>query len=131
MYRSTPRRFVPLIRRCFSSASNRIIYTKTDEAPMLATYALLPIIRRFTGYAGIAVELSDISVAARILAAFGQHPDKLSELGAMAKDGTANIIKLPNISASVPQLLACIDELQTKGFDVPDFPSNPQTNEVG
>jgi len=95
---------------------------------MLATYALLPIIRRFTSPAGIEVELSDISVAARILATFGLHPDKLSELGASAKAGTANIIKLPNVSASIPQLVDAIAELQAKGYDIPNYPANPQTD---
>ncbi len=109
-----------------------IIYTKTDEAPALATYSLLPIVRAFTKHSGIAVETRDISLAGRILAAFadllpaGQKTaDALSELGALTLKREANIIKLPNISASVPQLKAAIAELQGKGYALPDFPENP------
>ncbi|HWA27973.1 MAG TPA: NADP-dependent isocitrate dehydrogenase [Lacunisphaera sp.] len=112
-----------------------IIYTKTDEAPALATYSLLPIIQAFTKHAGISVETRDISVAARILAAFADQlpaaqrvPDALAELGALTLKPEANIIKLPNISASVPQLKAAIAELQKKGYALPAFPENPQTD---
>jgi isocitrate dehydrogenase len=113
-----------------------IIYTLTDEAPSLATYAFLPIVRAFTEPAGIKIEASDISVAARILAEFPDYlteeqrvPDNLAELGRLAKQPDTNIIKLPNISASVPQLLAAIRELQAKGFKLPDYPENPKTDE--
>ncbi|GAB4121010.1 MAG: NADP-dependent isocitrate dehydrogenase [Sideroxydans sp.] len=111
----------------------KIIYTLTDEAPRLATYSLLPIIQAYTQAAGITVETSDISLAARILANFPEHltaaqkvPDALSELGALTLKPEANIIKLPNISASVPQLKAAIKELQAQGYRVPDYPENPQ-----
>ncbi|MFN8101375.1 MAG: NADP-dependent isocitrate dehydrogenase [Mycobacterium sp.] len=111
-----------------------IIYTLTDEAPLLATYAFLPIIRTFAGPAGIDVKTSDISVAARILAEFPDHltdeqkvPDNLAELGRLTQDPDTNIIKLPNISASVPQLTAAIKELQEKGYAIPDYPSDPKT----
>ncbi len=111
-----------------------IIYTKTDEAPALATYSLLPIIQAFTKHSGIAVETRDISVAARILSAFsdllpaGQRvADNLAELGALTLQPEANIIKLPNISASVPQLLEAIAELQSKGYKLPNFPADPKT----
>lgn len=113
-----------------------IIYTLTDEAPLLATYAFLPIIRTFADAAGIDVKTSDISVAARILAEFSDRltdeqkvPDNLAELGELTQDPSANIIKLPNISASVPQLLAAIKELKEKGYDLPDFPGDPKTDE--
>src|SRR5215208_1551755 len=107
----------------------RIVYTLTDEAPALATHSLLPIIEAFAGVAGVEVEPSDISLAGRILAQFPDRldedqrvPDALTELGELAKTAEANIIKTPNISASVPQLKAAIAELQEKGFDVPDYP---------
>ncbi|MCW2661604.1 MAG: isocitrate dehydrogenase, NADP-dependent [Mycobacterium sp.] len=113
-----------------------VIYTLTDEAPLLATYAFLPIVRAFAEPAGIKIEASDISLAARILAEFPDHlteeqrvPDDLAELGALTKRSDTNIIKLPNISASVPQLVAAVKELQGKGFKVPDFPQNPKTDE--
>ncbi len=113
-----------------------IIYTLTDEAPLLATYAFLPIIRTFTEPAGINVESSDISVAARILAEFSDRlpedqrvPDNLRELGELTQDPDTNIIKLPNISASVPQLLAAIKELKGKGYDLPDYPGDPKDDE--
>ena len=116
--------------------SNTIIYTKTDEAPALATYSFLPIVQAFSKTAGIDVETRDISLAARILAQFPdllsvdqQIADHLSELGKMTLLADANIIKLPNISASVPQLKAAIEELQGKGFPIPDFPENPSTGE--
>ena len=113
----------------------KIIYTKTDEAPALATYSFLPIVEAFTAAAGIVVETRDISLAARILANFSdtlpaeqQQPDALAELGELAKTPEANIIKLPNISASVPQLQEAIAELQSQGFDIPDYPENAQTD---
>ena len=99
----------------------RIHYTYTDEAPALATHSLLPVIEAFAGAAGVDVELRDISLAARILAQFGQGPDALAELGELARTPEANIVKLPNISASVPQLKAAITELQDAGHDVPDY----------
>ncbi len=114
----------------------KIIYTLTDEAPALATYSFLPIVQAFTKPAGIAVETRDISVAARILANFPdalkpeqQVPDTLGELGELAKTPEANIIKLPNVSASVPQLKAAIKELQLQGYAVPDFPEVPANDE--
>ncbi len=107
----------------------KIIYTYTDEAPALATHSLLPIIQAYGDKAGVGVETRDISLAARILAAFGLAPDALAELGELAKTPDANIIKLPNISASIPQLKAAIKELQAAGHDVPDFPENPSTDE--
>jgi isocitrate dehydrogenase len=103
-----------------------IIYTLTDEAPLLATYAFLPVIRAFADAGGIDVKTSDISVAARILAEFSDYlteeqrvPDNLAELGELTQLPDTNIIKLPNISASVPQLLAAIKELKAKGYDLP------------
>jgi isocitrate dehydrogenase len=119
-----------------SAEQPTIIYTLTDEAPLLATYAFLPVIRTFTEPAGINVESSDISVAARILAEFGDYlteeqrvPDNLAELGRLTQLPDTNIIKLPNISASVPQLLAAIKELQGKGYAVPDYPAQPKDDE--
>ncbi|WP_230657119.1 NADP-dependent isocitrate dehydrogenase [Psychrobacter sp. I-STPA10] len=115
---------------------SKIIYTKTDEAPALATLSLLPIVKAFTQTAGVEVETSDISVAARILAEFPDYlteeqkvPDNLAELGKLTQDPNANIIKLPNISASVQQLKAAIKELQSKGYAIPDFPEDPKTDE--
>src|SRR6201991_4078890 len=99
----------------------KLIYTYTDEAPALATHSFLPIIRAFAGVAGVEVELRDISLAGRILAQFGQADDALAELGELAKTPEANIIKLPNISASIPQLKAAIKELQDAGYDVPEY----------
>ena len=117
-----------------TTTPSTIVYTKTDEAPALATYSLLPIIRKFVGEAGINVELKDISLTGRILAQFPdrlsaeqQTPDALSELGELCKTPGANVIKLPNISASIPQLTAAIAELQAKGYDIPDFPAEPST----
>ncbi|WP_148614131.1 NADP-dependent isocitrate dehydrogenase [Nocardioides rubriscoriae] len=107
----------------------KIIYTHTDEAPLLATYSFLPIIAAYAAKAGVDVETRDISVAARILAQFGLADDALAELGELATKPEANIIKLPNISASVPQLKAAIKELQEQGFDLPDYPENPSTDE--
>jgi isocitrate dehydrogenase len=119
-----------------SAEQPTIIYTLTDEAPLLATYAFLPIVRAFAEPAGIKIEASDISVAARILAEFPDYltkeqrvPDNLAELGRLTQLPGTNIIKLPNISASVPQLVAAIRELQGKGFKVPDYPENPKTDE--
>lgn len=119
-----------------SSQQPTIIYTLTDEAPLLATSAFLPIIRTFAAPAGINVTTSDISVAARVLAAFPEClteaqrvPDHLGELGKLTFKPEANIIKLPNISASVSQLVACIKELQAKGYNLPDYPENPKTDE--
>jgi isocitrate dehydrogenase len=109
--------------------SKKIIYTHTDEAPLLATYSFLPILQAFAGKAGVEVETRDISLAGRILAQFGLADDALSELGALAKTPDANIVKLPNVSASIPQLKAAVKELQENGFDVPDYPENPQTAE--
>lgn len=113
-----------------------IIYTYTDEAPALATQSLLPIVQAFTRHADIDVKTSDISLSGRILAAFPEYlteaqrvPDALAELGELVKQPDANVIKLPNISASVPQLTAAIKELQSKGFAVPDYPADPQTDE--
>jgi isocitrate dehydrogenase len=119
-----------------SAQQPTIIYTLTDEAPMLATYAFLPVVRAFAEPAGIKIEASDISVAARILAEFPDElteeqrmPDNLGELGKLTQSPDTNIIKLPNISASVPQLVAAIKELQGKGFKIPDYPQNPKTDE--
>ncbi|MFL6108911.1 MAG: NADP-dependent isocitrate dehydrogenase [Marmoricola sp.] len=109
--------------------TDSIIYTYTDEAPLLATHSFLPIISAYARTAGVAVETRDISVAARILAQFGLADDALGELGALAKTPQANIIKLPNISASTPQLKAAITELQSQGFDIPAYPENPTTDE--
>jgi isocitrate dehydrogenase len=113
-----------------------IIYTLTDEAPLLATYAFLPIVRAFAEPAGITIQTSDISVAARILAEFADYlteeqqvPDDLAELGRLTKEADTNIVKLPNISASVPQLVAAVKELQGKGFKIPDYPQSPKTDE--
>ena len=115
------------------SSVSTIIYTKTDEAPALATYSLLPILRAFTSTSGVNFESRDISLAARILAHFPDSlaedqrvPDALAELGRLATTPEANIIKLPNISASIPQLKEAIKELQANGFDLPDFPDDPQ-----
>ncbi len=112
-----------------------IIYTKTDEAPALATYSFLPIVKAFTDAAGINVETRDISLAARILSTFPDNltedqrlDDALAELGDLAKTPDANIIKLPNVSASIPQLVAAIEELQSQGFDIPDYPEEPSND---
>ncbi len=116
--------------------SPKIIYTQTDEAPALATVALLPIIKYFSQAAGIEIETKNISLAGRIIANFSdfvtaeqQQSDALSELGELTQDPTANIIKLPNISASIPQLKAAIKELKDHGYGLPDYPENPQTDE--
>ncbi|MBS9777317.1 MAG: NADP-dependent isocitrate dehydrogenase [Gammaproteobacteria bacterium] len=117
------------------SETQKIIYTKTDEAPALATYSLLPIVKAFTKTAGIDIVTSDISLAGRIIATFPDFlteeqriPDALAELGEIVKQPDANIIKLPNISASVPQLKAAIKELQDKGYKLPNFPDEPATD---
>ncbi len=116
--------------------TSKIRWTKTDEAPMLASESFLPIVKAFLKHADIDIETKDISLAARIISDFNdilpknqQMPDALLELGELAKTPEANIIKLPNISASVPQLKAVVKELQAKGFKIPDYPENPQTNE--
>ena len=113
-------------------SSSKIIYTKTDEAPMLATHSLLPIIKAFSSKAGIDIEIKDISLGGRVLAAFPDYleeeqrvNDALAELGELVRKPEANIIKLPNISASVPQLIATIEELQSKGFNIPSYPESP------
>ncbi|MBT6283156.1 MAG: NADP-dependent isocitrate dehydrogenase, partial [Phycisphaerae bacterium] len=117
------------------SITPKIIYTHTDEAPALATYSFLPVIKAFTASSGIEIELKDISLSGRILAHFPEClteeqrvPDALTELGELVKEPTANIIKLPNISASVPQLKAAIAELQAKGFAIPDYPEEPSSD---
>lgn len=116
--------------------TSKIIYTQTDEAPALATYSLLPIIQAYTNAAGVEVETRDISLAGRVIANFADYltedqriDDALAELGNIAKTPEANIIKLPNISASVPQLRAVIKELQEKGYALPEYPSEPKTDE--
>ncbi len=118
-----------------TTPTSKIIYTETDEAPALATYSLLPVIEAFTKAAGVAVETRDISLAGRIIANFPdqltaeqQQSDALAELGELAKTPQANIIKLPNISASIPQLQAAIKELQSQGYAVPDYPEEPQND---
>ncbi|TAG23881.1 MAG: NADP-dependent isocitrate dehydrogenase, partial [Burkholderiales bacterium] len=119
-----------------SNSQPTIIYTITDEAPALATASFLPIVKAFASAAGINVTSSDISVAARVLAAFPESlteaqrvPDTLAELGRLTLLPDTNIIKLPNISASVGQLIACIRELQAKGYKIPDYPEEPKTDE--
>ena len=113
-----------------------IIYTITDEAPFLATHSLLPIIRSFTSRAGVGVETRDISLAARILAQFPELlsaeqkvRDDLAELGELVKKSEANIIKLPNISASIPQIKGAIKELQAQGYPLPNYPESPENEE--
>jgi isocitrate dehydrogenase len=115
----------------------KIIYTHTDEAPALATYSLLPIIEAYAGVAGVEIETRDISLAGRIIAAFPERltadqqvGDALAELGELALTPEANIIKLPNISASIPQMVAAIGELQSNGYDLPDFPDDPSTPDL-
>ena len=116
--------------------TSKIIYTKTDEAPALATYSLLPILNAFSSAAGVSVESSDISLAARILASFPEYlteeqqvPDALAELGDLTLKPEANIIKLPNVSASIPQLKNAISELQSQGYDIPNYPDEPDNDE--
>src|SRR5258706_16443092 len=113
----------------------KIVWTDIDEAPALATYSLLPIVRKFTGATGITIETADISLSGRILANFPEGltaaqrvPDWLTQLGELAKRPEANIVKLPNISASIPQLKAAIRELQAHGYKVPDYPENPTSD---
>ncbi len=115
--------------------SEKIIYTATDEAPALATYSLLPVIKAFTKAAGIEVETRDISLSGRIIANFPENltesqriPDELTALGELAKTPEANIIKLPNVSASIPQLRSAIKELQSQGYKVPDYPDEPKND---
>ena len=117
-------------------AGSRIIYTLTDEAPLLATYSFKPIIEAYAAKAGVGVETRDISLAGRIIAQFPDRlteeqriDDALAELGELATRPEANIIKLPNISASIPQLKAAIKELQEQGYDLPDYPENPQSDD--
>ncbi len=117
-------------------SKSSIIYTLTDEAPLLATYSFLPIIEAYAGRAGVSVETRDISLAGRIIAQFPERlteeqkiGDALTELGELAKTPTANIIKLPNVSASMPQLKAAVKELQEAGYDLPDYPDNPSSDE--
>ena len=116
--------------------ADKIIYTLTDEAPLLATYSLLPIVEKFTAPAGVEVVSSDISVAARVLGEFPEYlsddqkvPNNLAELGALTQKPDTNIIKLPNISASVAQLIACVRELQSRGYKLPDYPEDAKTEE--
>src|SRR2546426_10769370 len=118
-----------------TTKASKIIYTKTDEAPALATYSFLPIVKAFTKAAGVSIEMRDISLAGRIIAAFPEHltaqqrqSDDLAELGALAKAPEANIIKLPNISASIPPIKAAIKELQSQGYNVPDYPADSMTH---
>ncbi|HWU60022.1 MAG TPA: NADP-dependent isocitrate dehydrogenase, partial [Microbacteriaceae bacterium] len=114
----------------------KIIYTHTDEAPLLATYSFLPIIQAYASSAGVDVETRDISLAGRIIAAFPEYladdqriPDALTELAELTASPEANIIKLPNISASVPQIKAAVAELQAKGYALPDYPDDPTTDD--
>ena len=116
--------------------NSKIIYTLTDEAPMLATHSLFPIISSYVGKAGVKLEIKDISLAARVLASFPDYlkenqkvQDDLSELGQLVKKPEANIIKLPNISASIPQLISTIEELQEKGYDIPSYPEHPKNEQ--
>ncbi len=108
---------------------SKIIWTKIDEAPALATYSLFPVVKKFVNSAGVDVEQSDISLAGRVLAAMGKAEDNLAKLGELVLKPEANIIKLPNISASIPQLKECIAELQSQGYDIPNYPEEPKTDE--
>ena len=115
---------------------SKIIWTKIDEAPALATYAFFPIVQKFTAGTGIDIELKDISLAGRIIANFPEKldesqkvADNLAQLGDLTQSPEANIIKLPNISASIPQLQAAIEELQQKGYDIPSYPEEPKNEE--
>jgi len=119
-----------------AAGKSKIIYTLTDEAPLLATYAFLPIVKTFTAPAGVDVVGCDISVAARVLAELSDYltdaqkvPNNLAELGRLTQDPDTNIIKLPNVSASVPQLIAAVKELQARGYKIPDYPEDPKTDE--
>src|SRR5690349_20847851 len=118
-----------------TTQTSKIIWTEIDEAPALATYSLLPIVQAFTKGNGVAVETRDISLAGRIIANFPEYltesqriPDYLTQLGELTLTPEANIIKLPNISASVPQLQEAIKELQSQGYKVPDYPENPKND---
>ena len=118
------------------SDKQKIIYTETDEAPRLATYSFLPIIKAFSEIVGVAVETRDISLSGRVIAAFPERlsenqriTDDLAELGDLTQFPEANIIKLPNISASNPQMHATIKELQERGYDLPDYPEEPANDE--
>jgi isocitrate dehydrogenase len=115
-----------------AASAPKIVYTKTDEAPALATYSLLPIIQKFVASSGIKVDLADISLAGRVIAHFPENltaaqkqSDELAELGELCKTPEANVIKLPNVSASIPQLVECIAELQAHGYDIPNYPESP------
>ena len=108
---------------------SKILWSKIDEAPALATYSLFPIVEKFVKSANVDIEQIDISLAGRVLAAMGKGENELAKLGELVGKPEANIIKLPNISASIPQLKGCIAELQSQGFDIPDFPEDPQTDE--
>src|ERR1700722_11838464 len=114
----------------------KLTWTKTDEAPALASYALLPILRAYFKGTGVEIETADISLAGRIVANFPEGlkedqriPDELTRLGELAKTPDANIVKLPNVSASIPQLRDAIAELQAKGYSIPDYPDSPSTDE--
>jgi len=116
--------------------NTKITWTKIDEAPALASYSLLPILKSFLKNSGIVVDVADISLAGRIIANFPENlteeqkiPDYLSQLGELTQSSDANIIKLPNISASIPQLLAAIKELQAKSYKIPDYPDEPKNEE--
>src|SRR5512140_620008 len=118
-----------------TTKTSKIIWTEIDEAPALATYSLLPIVQKFTKGTGVEVETKDISLSGRIIANFPENltpaqriPDYLAELGALSKTPEANVIKLPNISASVPQLKEAIAELQAKGYALPDYPESPKND---
>ncbi|MCV6586846.1 MAG: NADP-dependent isocitrate dehydrogenase, partial [Marinibacterium sp.] len=117
------------------NTSSDLLYTIVDEAPELASASLLPIIRSFAGAAGVSVGTRDISLAGRIIATFPENltdaqrqGDDLAALGELVKEAGANVIKLPNISASVPQLVAAVTELQGQGYDIPDYPEDPATD---
>ena len=117
-------------------ASQKITWTKIDEAPALASYCFLPVLQAFTKGTGIEIETKDISLAGRIISAFPDYlkeeqrqPDYLTELGELVKKPEANVIKLPNISATIPQLQAAIKELQEKGYNIPDYPEEPKNDE--
>ena len=116
--------------------TSKIIWTEIDEAPALATYSLLPIVNAFTNAAGIVVETRDISLSGRIISTFPEYltedqkqADELAYLGELVEKSEANVIKLPNVSASIPQLKAAINELQEKGYKLPDYPEYPATDE--
>ena len=116
--------------------TSKIVWTKIDEAPALATYSLLPIVNAFTKAAGVVVETRDISLAGRIIANFPEKlkadqkiADELAYLGELTQKPEANIIKLPNVSASIPQLKAAVAELQSQGYNIPNYPEDPKTDE--